>query len=1181
MADGEVKIKITGDASGFNKTLNNVSKNAKSKLESAFSGVGAKAGQAANEMENEFSSSINEIDSYLDDLEASFDELRNDPFSKAAEGAQKVSDSVEEVSDGLEDVEDAAKDAADGVEDVGDSAEDAADSVDDIKDSAKKAADGLDDAADSADGLGEEIGDAEKKASSFSDIFKGAFLGDLASSAIQKLGSTVIDLGKKVFEVGSGFQSSMSNVAAISGATGDELIALTNKAKEMGATTQFSASEAADALSYMAMAGWDTNDMLDGLEGIMNLAAASGEDLATTSDIVTDALTAFGMSASQSGKLADIMAAAASNANTNVSMMGDTFKYVAPVAGALGYSAEDVAAAIGLMANAGIKGSQAGTSLRTILSSLANPTGRAATALNKLGISAQDSSRNMIPLRDLLGNLREKFNGLSDAQKSEYAASIAGQEGMSGLLAIVGASNADFNNLINAIDNSSGAAENMANVMNDNVNGALTKMKSALEGFGISIFDSFSGPLQSALESLSTVFGGATELLSPAIEAIKTAFSGLKETINSAFTPEQQAAISSFFQTLGSAVIAAPFQILSAAIQAVVQVIRTLITIGATIVSFFSTTLPNAIQTAANWFQQLPGKISSAITSALNNVKSWAQNVANTMRNGAQNAINGVITFFQQLPGKISAFLTNAVNSAKKWATDMAARAREAGQNVVNAVQTFFSQLPGKITSLLSGALQSLISWGSEMVSNAQSKMQEVSQGITTRLSSLPGELLSIGRNIIQGLINGITGALGALWSKIEGIASGIKSRISSALKIASPSKWAIEIGRYLVEGLALGISRNTKMAISAAGSMASAVKNQIKKLNDDIAKIEAAAAKRQADKELADYKANLKEKYEELEKAEKSEKDRIQKEITELQEEWNEKQLQAQEDAAKELLQTQTAALEKIASEYESTLDGIFDNIESTADKIGSADLLSETERGGYQLNTFQDEIDAINEYGDAIAGLKERGISEGLLSEVLEMDMEKATAYSKKLLAMSNKQYQDYMDLWQEKEDAAARVAAEIYADDFAKAKQEYLEQMGDLPDDMEEIGVESMDAMNEALKERGGVAVETMQSIADRIVSEADRINAAYKMIGAVKSSMSSVSSALTNRSSENSERNNAQANASASRSAAANAVATSGSGERSVVLNVNGREMARAIIPDIRSVESQSPSIVNVG
>ena len=177
-------------------------------------------------------------------------------------------------------------------------------------------------------------------------------------------------LGGAAIKVGSDFEAGMSQVQAISGASGEELEKLKEKAKEMGASTKFSATESAEALNYMAMAGWKTEDMLGGIEGIMNLAAASGEDLATTSDIVTDALTAFGMSASDSTHFADILAAASSNANTNVSMMGETFKYVAPLAGSLGYSAEDTATAIGLMANAGIKGSQAGTSLRSIMTRL-------------------------------------------------------------------------------------------------------------------------------------------------------------------------------------------------------------------------------------------------------------------------------------------------------------------------------------------------------------------------------------------------------------------------------------------------------------------------------------------------------------------------------------------------------------------------------------------------------------------------------------------------------------------------------------------------------------------------------------------------------------------------------------------------------------------------------------------
>ena len=208
---------------------------------------------------------------------------------------------------------------------------------------------------------------------------------DEAGEKLQNLGASVENVGKKFLPVtaavtglgtaaektAADFDAEMSKVSAISGATGDDFDQLRAKAREMDAKTKFSASEAASAMEYMAMAGWKTSDMLGGIECIMNLAAASGEDLATTSDIVTDALTAFGLSASDSGHFADILAAASSNANTNVSMMGETFKYCAPIAGALGFSAEDTAEAIGLMANSGIKASQAGTSLRSIMNNLA------------------------------------------------------------------------------------------------------------------------------------------------------------------------------------------------------------------------------------------------------------------------------------------------------------------------------------------------------------------------------------------------------------------------------------------------------------------------------------------------------------------------------------------------------------------------------------------------------------------------------------------------------------------------------------------------------------------------------------------------------------------------------------------------------------------------------------------
>lgn len=323
--------------------------------------------------------------------------------------------------------------------------------------------------------------------------------------------TAVTGIGTAAVKVGTDFESAMSNVAAISGATGKDLDALTEKAKEMGAKTKFSATESADAFSYMAMAGWKTKDMLDGIEGIMNLAAASGEDLASTSDIVTDALTAFGLQASDSGRFADILAAASSNANTNVGLMGETFKYVAPVAGALGFSAEDCATAIGLMANAGIKGSQAGTSLRSVISRMTKPTDEVAGAMDKLGVSLTDSEGNMKSLNEIMLDLRDGFSGLSESEKAQMAAALGGQEAMSGLLAIVNASDDDFHKLSKAIYGCDGAAKNMAETMNDNLAGQFTILKSGLEGLGLALYEEMEAPLKDIVKAAQEMVAGLTE----------------------------------------------------------------------------------------------------------------------------------------------------------------------------------------------------------------------------------------------------------------------------------------------------------------------------------------------------------------------------------------------------------------------------------------------------------------------------------------------------------------------------------------------------------------------------------------------------------------------------------------------------------------------------------------------
>lgn len=404
--------------------------------------------------------------------------------------------------------------------------------------------------------VAEEMKKAAEEVETINDKMKGL------SDKMQDVGTKVQNVGKKMstyitapivalltgaVKTTADFDSSMSKVSAVSGATGDDFEALRSKAREMGETTKFSASEAADAMNYMAMAGWKTEDMLGGVEGIMNLAAASGEELATTSDIVTDALTAFGMSADESGRLADILAAASANANTNVSMMGESFKYVAPVAGALGYSAEDVSIALGLMANSGIKASSAGTSLRNILNNMAKPTKQSETAMTRLGLALYDDEGKMYSFREIMDQMRTSFSninvdldtynrsldqldeqleageitqtqydtaleelnkrtfGAEGAEKARTAAMLGGTRAMAALLAVANASEEDYNKLTTAVDNSSEAMAKLSD-------GSIVPLNEALED-GQEIVETYNGSAEQMASVMQDNLGGQLTIL--------------------------------------------------------------------------------------------------------------------------------------------------------------------------------------------------------------------------------------------------------------------------------------------------------------------------------------------------------------------------------------------------------------------------------------------------------------------------------------------------------------------------------------------------------------------------------------------------------------------------------------------------------------------------------------------
>lgn len=355
------------------------------------------------------------------------------------------------------------------------------------------------------DDVENELKDVEEATSSSGDgftVFKGV-LADLTSSAIKSCISGIKELTSNVIEVGKNFESSMSKVEALSGATKDELTSLEEKARELGSSTKYSASQVADGFSYMALAGWDTEEMLGSISGVLNLATAADMDLASASDIVTDYLTAFGLSANDAGRFVDLMAYAMSSSNTNVEQLGEAYKNVAATSTQLGYSLEDTTSALMVMANSGIKGGEAGTALSSIMTRLGNDTSGCATMLKQYGIEVYDSQGNVNSLSSILSGMQGVWSTLTEEQKANLSFVVAGKTAQSELMTVLGDSTGSFEEYKNGLLNCNNAASDMASIMQDNLDGDLTTLNSQFEELGISLYEEFETPLRSSISFIS------------------------------------------------------------------------------------------------------------------------------------------------------------------------------------------------------------------------------------------------------------------------------------------------------------------------------------------------------------------------------------------------------------------------------------------------------------------------------------------------------------------------------------------------------------------------------------------------------------------------------------------------------------------------------------------------------
>ena len=692
------------------------------------------------------------------------------------------------------------------------------------------------------DALQREIIETEQELKRLEDQAKesGAALQEIAAKGekLKDVGETVSGVGEKFLPVtaavtglgaaavktAADFDTGMSKVAAISGATGDDLDALREKAREMGSKTKFSASEAASAMEYMAMAGWKTEDMLGGIEGIMNLAAASGEDLATTSDIVTDALTAFGLSAQDSGHFADILAAASSNANTNVSMMGETFKYCAPIAGALGFSAEDTAEAIGLMANAGIKGSQAGTALRTIMNNMAGPIDIAGEALGQVTIQTTNADGSMRDLSAILADCRVAFSQLSESEQANAAESLVGKNAMSGFLALMNAGEGDINKLSDAIANCDGKSAEMAETMQDNLAGQLTILKSQLEELAISfgemlmpVIRDVVGWIQGLVDKLNSMDEGQRKTIitiAAVVAAIGPVLIIIGKVVSAVGTimtiiPKLSAAITTVkgvMAGLNATMLANPIFLIIAAIAALVAAFIYLwnnceefrqfwINLWESIKSFVS----SAVEAIKNFFSGIIDFVKEnwqGLLLLLVNPFAGAFKLLYDNCEGFREFIDNFLAKVKEIFVNVGEGIKNAVSAAWNWIKETIGGVM---QSIWDTITSIWTSIYETISPLLEAfqylfetifqAIQILIGmamdWISEKISAAWNAIVEFLTPILTAIHDFFQTIWTAICNVVSTAMSAIQNVISTVWNAISSAVASVLSAIGNVVSTA------------------------------------------------------------------------------------------------------------------------------------------------------------------------------------------------------------------------------------------------------------------------------------------------------------------------------------------------------------------------------------------------------------
>lgn len=987
-----------------------------------------------------------------------------------------------------------------------------------------------------------------------------------------KVTTPIVAAGTAVVKTSASLEQSLSKVRAISGATGDDMVKLKDKAIEMGAKTKFSATEASDAFTYMAMAGWKTNDMLNSIDGIMNLSAADGLDLATTSDIVTDAMTAFGLAADGTTKIvkdgfvkevsnashfADVMASASSNANTNVSMLGESFKYVAPVAGSLGYSVEDTAVALGLMANSGIKASQAGAGLRAALTNMVKPTDTMQAVMDRYHLSLTNTDGSMKSLSEVMEMLRTKMGSLSEAEQASAAAALFGKEAMSGMLAIINAAPSDYDKLTKAINNADGTAEDMANTMQDNLNGQVTILKSNIESLAISLGDMivpFIKDLVAKIQDLILYLNGLSDEQKEQILKIAAIVAAIGPVLM--IVSKVISVILTLVTIIGF--LANPIGIAVVAIGALVAAFvvlwnksdsfrnfwinlwdgikTTTKKVVDAVINFFTKTLPEGFESAKAKIKQFPEKI---------------------------------VEFFKSLPEKIGYIIGQVLGHIVKFAVELPGKARKAGKDFVDALINFFKTVPIKIAIWLAKTIIKVEKFKKEFPEKAKEAAKNFLKNLVDKLKEIPPKMLKIGMNIIDGIIDGMSNAIKNAKQAIKDFAGGITKGFKDALGIHSPSKVMKEqVGVQIANGVIEGIKSKKGAAKKSAAKLSEEIIDAATKKLDVLQTYNKITTAQEVDFWKKIYNATKKgtEAHLTAYKNYKSAQQSLNQEILSDAERRLDKlqtynKISASEEVAywkivmnqlkkgsdeyltayKNYISAKKSYNEELNSletEYKDKVTTVYDNLKTKVDELTKAyndqvesrknALLStfslfkeyeiSSDKNGEDLtNSLQSQVNALQKFNNQMSELEGRDILPQDLIDELRNQGVAATGELEALNALTDEKLQQYADLWKQRNQLAQEEAERENKDaydklqsDIEKANNKALKKLDNLntkyQKKLEKIRKNAYSAANSVGKKTG-------QGIIDGISSKSAEIDTALSSIQTkIQGYMASISASL---------------------------------------------------------------------